>query len=167
MRATGSTRSAMRWSWYSLMVILTVAACTRTTRYFVPTPGEPRLTPNEVRDQGGALLSTQCPRLLNGERYALGEARILTDLDRSGAVQRARVTRSSGDQAMDDIFGALIARLKVDPPTGMTGDTGEHPIYIGYSCAPEMSAVTLNITGVENPRVPAGVAPPSRPAPTS
>ena len=158
MQSTDSIRSAMRWSLCSALVV--AAACTTTTRYYVPSQGEARLAPNDVRDQGESLLSTQCPRLLNGGRFATGQARIVTELDRSGAVQRARVTRSSGDGAMDDIFGALIARLKVDPPTGMTKDVGEHPIYIGYSCSPEMSAVTLNITGVENPRMPPDAPPP-------
>ena len=158
MRSIDSIRSAMRWSLCSTLVL--AAACTTTTRYYVPSQGEARLTSNDVRDQGEALLSTQCPRLLNGGRFATGQARVVTELDRSGTVQRARVTRSSGDQAMDDIFGALVARLKVDPPTGMTKDVDEHPIYIGYSCSPEMSAVTLNITGVENPRLPADAPPP-------
>lgn len=159
MRNTDSIRSAMRWSLCSTAFI--AAACTTTTRYYVPTQGESRLTPSALRDQGEPLLGTQCPRLLNGGRFATGQARIITDLDRSGAVQRARVTRSSGDKAMDDIFGALVARLQVDPPTGMTKDVAEHPIYIGYSCAPENSAITLNITGIENPRVPVDVPPPA------
>jgi len=163
MRSTDSIRSAMRWSWCSALAL--AAACTTTTRYYVPTEGEPRLTPSEVRDQSDALLSTQCPRLMGGDRFATGEARVMVELDRSGAVQKAQVTRSSGDEAMDAIFGALIARLQVDPPTGMDGDRGEHPIYIGYSCAPENNAITLNITGRQNPPIP-NVPPPSA-SPTS
>ena len=160
MQSIDSIRSAMRWSLCSAAAAV-VVACTTTTRYFVPTEGEPRLTPNEVRDQSDALLSTQCPRLMGGERFATGEARIIVELDRSGAVQNARVTRSSGDEAMDNIFGALVARLQVDPPTGMNGERGEHPIYIGYSCAPENNAITLNITGRQNPPIPPSVPPPA------
>ena len=163
MRSTDSIRSAMRWSLCSAIAIL--GACTSTTKYYVPTEGEPRLTPNEVRDQSDALLSTQCPRLMGSNRFATGEARILVELDRSGAVHKAQVTRSSGDESMDDIFGALIARLQVDPPTGMSGDRGEHPIYIGYSCAPENNAITLNITGRQNPPIPP--SPPPTFSPTS
>ncbi len=162
MRSTDSIRSAMRWSCCSALAL--AAACTTTTRYYVPTEGEPRLTPSEVRDQSDALLSTQCPRLMGSNRFATGEARIMTELDRSGAVQKAQVTRSSGDEAMDAIFGALIARLQVDPPSGMEGDRGEHPIYIGYSCAPENNAITLNITGRQNPPVPNVPPPAARPA---
>lgn len=165
MQNTVSIRSAMRWSLCSAAVVM--AACTTTTRYYVPTQGEPRLTPSEVRDQGEPLLELQCPRLLGGGRYATGQARIITDLDRSGAVRRARVTRSSGDEGMDDIFGALVARLQVDPPTGMTKDVAEHPIYIGYSCAPENSAITLNITGIENPRLPPDAPPPPPGSPST
>ena len=158
MRSTDSIRSATRWSLCSAIAVM--GACTTTTRYYVPTEGEPRLTPNEVRDQSDALLSTQCPRLMGSERYATGEARIIVELDRSGAAHKARVTRSSGDKAMDDIFGALIARLQVDPPSGMNGDRGEHPIYIGYSCSPENNAITLNITGRQNPTLPYNAPPP-------
>jgi len=152
MRNIDSIRSAMRWSLCSAVAV--AAACTTTSRYYVPTEGEPRLTPNEVRDQSDALLATQCPRLMGSNRFATGEARIIVELDRSGAVQKAQVTRTSGDEAMDAIFGALVARLQVDPPTGMNGDRGEHPIYIGYSCAPENNAITLNITGRQNPPIP-------------
>ena len=153
MRNTGSIRSAMRWSLCSAAVL--AAACTTTTRYFVPSDGDTRLTPNEVRDQSDALLGTQCPRLMGGNRFATGEARIIAELDRSGAVQKAKVTRTSGDEAMDTIFGGLIVRLQVDPPTGMSGDRGEHPIYIGYSCGPDSNhAITLNITGRQNPQIP-------------
>ena len=165
MRSTDSIRSATRWSLCSALAV--TASCTTTTRYYVPTEGEPRLTPNEVRDQSDALLSTQCPRLMGSERYATGEARIIVELDRSGAVQKAKVTRSSGDEAMDNIFGALIARLQVDPPTGMNGDRGEHPIYIGFSCAPENNAITLNITGRQNPPLPANAPPPPPISPTA
>ena len=163
MRSTDSIRSAMRWSLCSAVAV--VAACTSTTTYYVPTEGEPRLTPSEVRDQSDALLSTQCPRLMGSNRFATGEARIIVELDRSGAVHKARVTRSSGDDSMDAIFGALVARLQVDPPTGMNGDRGEHPIYIGYSCAPENNAITLNITGRQNPPIPP--TPPPTLSPTS
>ena len=165
MRSTDSIRSAMRWSLCSALLV--AGACTTTTRYYVPTAGDAKLTPSALRDQGEPLLQTQCPRLLNGGRFATGQARIIAELDRSGAVRRARVTRSSGDQPMDDIFGALVARLQVDPPTGMTGETGEHPIYIGYSCAPENSAITLNITGRENPPLPPDVPPPASAAPST
>jgi hypothetical protein len=102
---------------------------------------------------------------MGSERFATGEARIMVELDRSGAVHKAQVTRTSGDETMDSIFGALVARLQVDPPTGMTGDRGEHPIYIGYSCAPENNAITLNITGRQNPPIPP--SPPPVPSPTS
>lgn len=163
MRNIDSIRSAMRWSLCSAVAV--AAACTTTTRYYVPTEGEPRLTPNEVREQSDALLTTQCPRLMGNDRFATGEARIIVELDRSGAVHKAQVARSSGDDAMDAIFGALVARLQVDPPTGMDGDRGDHPIYIGYSCAPENNAITLNITGRQNPPIPP--SPPPSVIPTS
>ena len=146
MRATGSTRSAMRWLFCSVVV----AACVSRGSYF-SAPGDSRLNTIEMKDQSDAYLRPQCPRLLDGGNAATGEARIMLEIDRSGAVKRARVVRSSGDRAIDDIFGALAARLQFDPPTGMTGETGDHPIYVGYSCSPQMAVTTLNITGNPNP----------------
>jgi TonB family protein len=126
----------------------------------VPTPGDSRLNTIEMKDQSDAMLRPQCPRLMDGSTAATGEARIMLQIDRSGAVQRARVVRSSGDRAMDDIFGALAARLQFDPPTGMSGTTGDHPIYVGYSCSPQMAVTTLNITGNPNPPISNTVPPP-------
>lgn len=160
MRSTGSIRSAMRWSSSSIVpLIIAAAACTTTSKYYVPSEGEPRLSTNALRDRSDELVILQCPRLLNGGNTAMGEARIIVEFDRSGEVQKSRVTRSSGDRPMDDIFGALTARLKVDPPSGMKGDRTEHPIYIGYSCSPNAGATTLNLSGRES------APPPPPPAP--
>jgi len=155
MRVTASIRSAMRWSSSSIVLLVVAAtACTTTSKFYIPTEGEPRLTTNALRDQSDELVKLQCPRLLNGGSTAMGEARIIVEFDRSGEVQKSRVTRSSGDQPMDDIFGALTARLKGDPPDGMKGDRVEHPVYIGYSCSPQTGATTLNMSGRENPPPP-------------
>jgi TonB family protein len=160
MKATDSTRSAMRWLSCSLVIASTVAGCTSTMRYYVPSAGDSRLNTIEMKDQSDAYLRPQCPRLLDGGNAATGEARIMLEIDRSGAVRRARVVRSSGDRAIDDIFGALAARLQFDPPTGMTGETGDHPIYVGYSCSPQMAVTTLNTTGNPNPPITTTVPPP-------
>jgi TonB family protein len=137
------------------------AACTTTQTFYVPTEGDPRLTTAQMKDQSDGFLRTQCPRLLDGHPSATGEARIMAEIDRSGAVQRARVVRTSGDEAMDNIFGALVARLQFDPPSNMNGETGTHPIYVGYSCSPTVSVTTLNITGDPTPPLPPRTIPPA------
>ena len=154
MRSTDSIPSAMRWSFCSLGLVAAIgAACTTTRTYYVPTEGDARLTTLDMKDRSDAMLRSQCPRLLDGNRSATGEARIMAEIDRAGAVRRARIVRTSGDKAMDDIFGALVARLQFDPPSNMSGETGTHPLYIGWSCSPEFAVTTLNITGDPTPPV--------------
>jgi TonB family protein len=85
----------------------------------------------------------------------------MAEIEPSGAVKTARIVRSSGDEAMDQIFGALVARLQFDPPANMRGESGTHPIYVGYSCSPQYAVTTLNITGDPTPPVDRTI-PPSR-----
>jgi TonB family protein len=145
-----------------VVAALAAAGCvTSQTLYYVPTAGDSRLNTAQMKDQSDAFLRSQCPRLLEGNSTATGEARLMAEIDRSGAVQKARIVRTSGDQAMDDIFGALVARLQFDPPSNMNGETGSHPIYVGYSCSPEMAVTTLNITGDPTPPLPPRTIPPA------
>jgi TonB family protein len=106
-----------------------------------------------MRERSDSLLRGECPRLLDATRPATGEARIIAEIDREGAVRRARIARTSGDPAMDDIFGRLVAQLQFQAPSNLDGETGTHPIYVGYSCSPEMAVTTLNITGDPTPPV--------------
>lgn len=153
MRGTDSIPSATRCSFCSVAFVAAVAAACATRPYYVPADGMSRLTTVEMKDESDARLRDQCPRLLDGGRSATGEARVIAEIDRGGAVQRAKVVRTSGDRAMDDIFGSLIARLQFDPPSNMSDDTGTHPIYVGFSCSPEMAVTTLNLTGDPTPPV--------------
>ena len=143
MRATGSIRTAMPWRWSSLAAVLLLAACVQSTSsWFVPTEGEPRLDSNELRDRADFFLRTECPRLLAASK-AGGEAMIKLTMNRSGEVTRSEVTRSSGDEGIDGIFGPLAAQLVLTPPPDMRGESMAVRLGMGYACSGTTAATTV------------------------
>ena len=146
MPGTGSIPTAMRWRCCSLGVLLLASACvTRTTTYFAPTAGQPRLSQDDLRDESDDFLAIECPRLMGNARSATGQARIRVHYDRNGAVQRAEITRSSGDEQIDAVWGALAARLQFDPQAGQTEELRPGILTFGYSCAPGIATTTLQL----------------------
>ena|SRR5687768_283751 len=144
MRGTDSTRTAMPWRWSRLLAVaLLVSACVqRTQMWFVPTEGEPRLDTNELRDRADYFLRAECPRLLAADRPG-GEASIKLTINRSGEVTRSEVTRSSGDEQIDGIFGPLAAQLVVTPPPDMTKESMAVRMGMGYACSGSTAAATV------------------------
>lgn len=146
MPVTDSTRMAMPWPWSNLAALLLAAtACTATSKFYVPSEGESRLNQHTVREQADQLLALECPRLLEGRIPPTGEARIKLDVARSGAVQRAEVTRGSGDERLDEIFGSLAARLQFDPLPAEAGDGTTARMRFGYSCGPGTAVTTISM----------------------
>jgi hypothetical protein len=146
MRGTGFSRTVKRWRSFSGVLIAAWAAgCTvSTTKFYVPSNGQSRLSLEQLRTRAGALLAVECPRLLAGRPSAFGETDLTIDVKRDGSVQRAHVDRSSGDARIDDIFGALAAQLQLDRPS--TTDHAAHPrIGIGYSCSPTEADATVQL----------------------
>lgn len=144
MRGTASTRMAMRW--WSCSVALVVVACTTTQQYFLPADDQPRLTTDLMRDRGHNIVRAECPRLLGVRQTATGVAHIRVDVASDGAVRRAMIAHSSGDERMDEIFGGLAAQLKVDPPANAGSQTVPGTLKLGYSCSP--TAGTITVEGV-------------------
>ena len=70
-----------------------------------------------------------------------GEAKLKIRVAADGRVTEAEVTRSSGDERVDDIFGQAAARLQFDP---MPGETTAR-IMMGYSCAPGAAVATMTV----------------------
>ena len=145
MRVTGSIRTATPWLWYSAALLAVGAGCRQTTIYYTPTPGESRLTQDEVRDQSDDFLKIECPRLMGSEKSATGEARVRVYYDKTGSVQKAQILRTTGDKQVDTVWGALVARLKFDAQPGQTDDLKPAIITLGYSCAPNVAITTLLI----------------------
>ena len=120
-------------------------ACTRTSTYYVPTPGEERLTQDDFRDESDRLLSVECPRLMGTGNSATGEARARVQIDKSGAVQKVEFTRPSNDEQINTMWGALAARLKFDPQEGQTDELRTSMMTIGYSCGKGTALTTLQL----------------------
>jgi hypothetical protein len=135
----------MRWRFSS--VVLAVVACTTTQRYFLPSEDQPRLTTDLMRDRGHNIVRAECPRLLGVRQNVTGVAHIRVDVASDGAVRRALIAHSSGDERMDEIFGGLAAQLKVDPPGNGGSDTVPGTLKLGYSCSP--TAGTITVEGVD------------------
>ena len=164
MRGTGSTRTATRWrsssgwrwavgggrvlvSLAAPLCLLALGGCvTQTSSYFLPTPGQPRLTSDDARDQLDAVLRAECPRLL-GESKPSGAANVGVDLDRSGDVVRARITQSSSDAQMDKVFGAVAARMHfaAPPAAEVKNDTVAGRLRMGYACSKDAAVGTVEI----------------------
>jgi hypothetical protein len=159
MKNIGSIRTAMRWSSsesrrtasragaIALIGIAALAggACTQTSTYYVPTPGEERLTQDDFRDESDQLLTVECPRLMGTTGYASGQARARIQIDKSGAVQKVEFTRPSNDERINTVWGALAARLKFDPQEGQTDELRTSIMTIGYSCGKGTALTTLQI----------------------
>lgn len=141
--AIDSTPMAMRWRWCSaVFVIAMLGGCvTSSQQSFLPDPNAARITPDEWRDRASALLAAECPRLMGTGSAAFGEAGFAVILGATGVVREAILTRSSGDERVDALFGGLSAQLQFGRNSG-----GERaPITAGYSCAPNASVATLEL----------------------
>jgi hypothetical protein len=134
---------AMQWRFCSAALAVTMLlACVTTSREsFLPDPNAARLTPDDWRDRASALLAAECPRLMGTGSAALGEAGFTVILGAGGVVREAILTRSSGDERIDALFGGLTAHLQFGTSSG--GDRA--PVTAGYSCARNASVATLEL----------------------
>ena len=148
MKVTGSFRTATRWSSSSVLAIafalLAGAACFQSTsKYYVPTAGDSRLDENELRVEAEQLLRVECERLKGGKSSVSGEGTFVLDVSATGSVQRVKVSKSTGDSELDDIFGALSARLDVGAAEPKAGSIR---MRASYFCEPDKSLVTIEMT---------------------
>lgn len=147
MPGTVSIRTAMRWSWSRTLVlavaVASLAACMRSTSsYYVPTAGEDRLDENELRVEADKLLSVECERLLAGKTSVSGEGTFVLDFAATGDVQRSRVSKTTGDKELNDIFGALSAKLHVDAAEQKAGSLR---MRAGYICEGDKAITTIEL----------------------
>ena len=147
MRATGSTRMATRWSWFSaaaLMVALTLGGCVQSTaRFYIATAGDTRLDENELRVEADRMLRIECDRLKGGKTSVSGEGTYVLEVAASGVVERVKLTKSTGDATLDDIFGALSARLSFEPAEPKAGGIR---MRASYFCEPDKAITTIEMT---------------------
>jgi len=138
---------AMRWSWSRILAAALVAWLTQgcmhsTAKYYVPTAGDSRLHESEMRGEADQLLRLECERLKGGKTSVSGEGTFVLDVSATGSVQRVNVSRSTGDAALDDIFGALSARLDMEP---LVQKAGSLRMRASYFCEPDKAITTIEL----------------------
>ena len=74
-----------------------------------------------------------------------GDVRLTIITDTSGAVTRAELVSSSGDEMLDGLFGAVAAQLKVDSLRATKKSLATRRVRVGYSCAPNAAVATLEV----------------------
>jgi outer membrane biosynthesis protein TonB len=158
MAATGSTRTATRWSsceatprsprrssfLLGAALLLAAGCVATTTTAYVPTAGQPRLTTDDARDEIDALLRAECPRLVKAGKPS-GESHVSVDVDASGNVSAARLQTSSGDEEMDKIFGGTAARLHFQTTGESSSATTSGRLRMGWSCSGDAAVTTIQL----------------------
>ena len=123
-----------------------MAACVHTvTRYYLPDAHNPRFDADGATQVLDQYLGVQCPERLAAKKPASGDVRLTITTDTSGAVTRAELTSSSGDDILDGLFGTVAAQLKVDSLRATTKPLATRRLRLGYSCAPDAAVATLEV----------------------
>ena len=123
-----------------------MAACVHmVTRYYLPDAHNPRFDTDGATQVLDQYLGVQCPERLAAKKPASGDVRLTITTDTSGAVTRAELTSSSGDDILDGLFGTVAAQLKVDSLRATTKPLATRRLRLGYSCAPDAAVATLEV----------------------
>ena len=141
MRGTGSTRTATRWRFSETAVALLALASACARPEFKATPGQPRLDTDEARQALAREIRPHCARL--GPGGATGEARLSLYVGTDGGVQIARVVTSTGDRQLDEIIGAVAARLQLPARAEAMPNGGAR---LGYSCSGDTVIATIDLS---------------------
>lgn len=126
-------------------MMLMTACVVATTRFYLPAPGEHRISPGELRDRADAILHAECPHLLHGRDTVFGTANLTLYVDSAGRVLRAAMARGSGNPSVDAVLGALAAQLALEPPPASAPREATERLAIGYGCATNATAVTVTL----------------------
>jgi hypothetical protein len=136
---------AMRWPFCkALGVAVFAAGCVHTvTTYYLPDAHNPRFDTDGATQALDQYLRVQCPEQLTEKKAQSGAARLTITTDTSGAVTRAELVTSSGDEVLDGLFGTVAAQLKVDSLRATKKPFASTNVRVGYNCAQNGSAATL------------------------
>ena len=120
-------------------------ACVHTvTRYYLPDERNPRFSAESATQALDQYLRLQCPERLAAKRPDRGNARLTITTDTSGAVTRAELVSSSGDEMLDGLFGTVAAQLKVDSLRA-TNKLATRSVRMSFTCADSSAASTLEV----------------------
>jgi TonB family protein len=131
-----------------MTIFLTVAAaCVSTvTRSYLPDARNPRFDTDGATRMLDQYLSVQCPERIAAKKAESGEARLTIQTDTSGAVTRADLVKSSGDELLDGLFGTVAAQLKVDSLRATTASpVATRRLQLGFSCSGTAAVSTLQV----------------------
>ena len=136
----------MRWPFFNrLGVVLLAAACVHTvTRYYLPDERNPRFSTESATQVLDQYVRLQCPERLAAKKPDHGSARLTITTDTSGAVTRAELVSSSGDEMLDGLFGTVAAQLKVDSLRA-TKKVATRSLRMGFTCTDSSAASTLEV----------------------
>ena len=120
-------------------------ACVHTvTRYYLPDARNPRFDTQGATQVLDQYLRIQCPERLAAKKPEHGVVRLTITTDTSGAVTRAELVSSSGDELLDGLFGTVAAQLKADSLRA-TKKLATRSVRMGFSCADSSAASTLEV----------------------
>ncbi len=120
-------------------------ACVHTvTTYYLPDEHNPRFDTEGATQVLDQYLRVQCPERLAAKKAERGDVRLTITTDTSGAVTRAELVSSSGDEMLDGLFGTVAAQLKVDSLRA-TKKPRRGAFAMGFSCGENAAAATLEV----------------------
>jgi TonB family protein len=126
--------------------LVVASACVSTvTRYYLPDVKNPRFELDAAAQTLDQFLRVQCPERLAAKKSESGDVRVTVLTDTTGAVTRAELVSSTGDELLDGLFGTVAAQLKVDSLKATSKATASRRLRLGYSCAPNAAAATLEV----------------------
>src|SRR5688572_24859908 len=97
------------------MTAVLLAACVfSVTRYYIPDARNPPFDAEGATQTLDQYLRVQCPERLAAKKAESGDVRLTIQTDTSGAVTRAELLSSTGDEMLDGMFGTVAAQLKID-----------------------------------------------------
>jgi hypothetical protein len=124
---------------------MTTIACVHTiTRYYLPDDHNPRFDADRATQVLDSYLQVQCPQRITDKKPQSGDARLTLLTDTAGAVTRAELVKSSGDEMLDGLFGTVAAQLKVDSLRA-TSKPIERTLHVGFSCSDSAAVSTLEL----------------------
>ena len=94
-----------------IAALLLGACVSTTTRFFIPSPQNPRYRLEQAPPVLADYVRLQCPAFREAARPDSGQVRLTVDVDSSGTATRAELTKESGDRLLDGVFGTVAAQL--------------------------------------------------------
>jgi hypothetical protein len=124
------------------LVALLVGACvSTTTRFFVPSPQNPRYRLDQAPPVLANYVRLQCPAFREAARPDSGEVRLAVDVDSTGNATRAELTKESGDRLLDGVFGTVAAQLIFPGDSARRARPRRENVVMDFRCIGDSAVV--------------------------